>query len=78
MVPNTDRACFNVAGCNRPHIRQIYAKEKEKSEKFTKKFFKWLFTSIVTMVVLKIFESYFRYYRLHQQAASFKPLVPAT
>lgn len=60
-----------------PDIHPIYAERAEKSEKFSKLISKWWFTLASITLILKFFESYYRFYILHDGADSFKPLMPA-
>ena len=69
---------FLFTGSAKPDIRKIYQNESEKSEKLTKKFFKWSIIAATITALLKIFESYYRYFILHNGTASFKPVMPAT
>lgn len=68
----------HITGSIKPTLRLIYSEEVEKSEKFAKKFMKWLYIFLFVTAFLKVLETYYRFYVLHNGAASYKPLMPAT
>lgn len=68
----------HITGSIKPTLRLLYSEEVEKSEKFAKKIMKWLFIFLLVTAVLKVFETYHRFYVLHDGAAPYKPLMPAT
>lgn len=63
-------------GSVKPSLKIIYEKEVEKSEKFTQSIYNWLMIAVMVLPFLKVVETYYRLYSLHNGIQSYKMLVP--